>query len=77
VDFSRYPEYVPEDGGQRAGSPIPFFDHVEDYFWEINVSEDTLSEGNTLVSFNNFKFYLLMLFEDMIIIIDIFEYILV
>jgi hypothetical protein len=29
VDFSRYPEYVPENGGQIAGMNIPFFDSVQ------------------------------------------------
>jgi hypothetical protein len=59
VDFSRYPEYVPENGGQIAGMKIPFFEHVEDYFWEIIVSKETLSVPLPLVSFNHFKRYLL------------------
>jgi hypothetical protein len=50
-DFTKYPPYIPEDCGLNGGTNLSFFDHVDQYFWEVIVTEETLSFQKPLVSF--------------------------
>jgi hypothetical protein len=56
-DFTKYPPYIPDVGGLRAGANLSFFDQADEYSWEVIVTNETLSFQKALVSFYESQVY--------------------
>jgi hypothetical protein len=52
-DFTKYPPYIADDEELKAGTNLSFFDDADQYFWEVIVTNETLSFQKALVSLIN------------------------